>query len=86
MVEGCGKYTRNKKEKKAPKFLTRTSKLSEPDGTAVLVRTLKIQKNNNKQTNKQAKKGRVEERDLDDDDDDDEREEPGKKMEEEEEG
>jgi hypothetical protein len=53
MVDGCGKYARSKKENRAPKILTRTSNLSETERTTVLVRTLKIQKNNNRETNKQ---------------------------------
>jgi hypothetical protein len=63
-VEGGGKYTRSKKGKRVPKFLKSTSNLSEPESTTVLVRALKIQKNNNKETNKQTKgqrKERVEE-------------------------
>jgi hypothetical protein len=42
MVEECGKYTRGKKEKRAPKLLMKASNLSEPERTTVLVRTLKI--------------------------------------------
>lgn len=55
MVEGGGKYTRSKTEKRATKFLKSTSNLSEPERTTALVRALNIQKNNNKETNKQTK-------------------------------
>jgi hypothetical protein len=61
MFEGCGEYTRSKKGNRAPKFLTKASNFSEPERTTVLVKTLKILKNNNKETNKQTnkeKKGR----------------------------
>jgi hypothetical protein len=50
-----GKCTRRERENRAPKVLTRASNFSEPERTTAPVRTLKIQKNNNKERNKEGK-------------------------------